>query len=163
VRALIIGIFCAVGLVVGSRTPVVAAPTAGCQVAVALGTNLIANGDAEQQSGATTLTDVVPPSCWESAGNLTALAYTAPDNALPFPASGSGGGATYFAGGPAPTGQSTALLTQTVDLRPLQAAIEQGNIRATQAGSVATTPSSIRYTCRSRFWATTTHRSTTSP
>ena len=133
-RTLIIGIFCAVGLVVGSRTPVVAAPTAGCQVSVALGTNLIANGDAEQQSGATTLTDVVPPSCWESAGNLTALAYTAPDNALPFPASGSGGGSTYFAGGPAPIGQSTALLTQTVDLRPLQAALEQGNIRASLGG-----------------------------
>ncbi len=133
-----VGLLCAVGLFLGSRSPALAAPQstqlAGCQVDVALGSNLIANGDAEQESGATTLTSVVTPSCWASASNLTAMAYTAPDNALPFPASGSGGGRTYFAGGPASTGQSTATLTQTVDLTPLQAVIEQGDVRASLGG-----------------------------
>ena len=90
------------------------------------GRNLIVNGDAEADTGASSNQQVIAPSGWKTTGQLTAVQYGIPGG---FPDHNSPGpkhrGQNDFEGGNAPL--STA--TQTISLRRLRAAIRTGTVR----------------------------------
>ena len=93
-----------------------ARPSADCSRIVALGRNLIVNGDAEADVGATSHTAVVSPTCWTVESNFTVVSYTVPGSPT------TTFGLNYFAGGPA-TSVSTA--TQTIDVSSLAPLIDR--------------------------------------
>ena len=95
-----------------------AIPSADCSRPIALGSNLIANGDAEADIGVTNRVSVVSPSCWTVESNLTVVSYTVPGSPT------TTFGLNYFAGGPN-TSASTA--TQTIDVSSLARLID-GNV-----------------------------------
>ena len=97
---------------------------AGCFPAIALGTNLIVNGDAEPGSSATTATSIARPICWTTTGSFTSVQY----GVSGFLSSSSGAGANFFAGGPN-SGASTA--SQSIDVSSLASSIDGGNVKAT--------------------------------
>ena len=120
--------------------------SADCSRPIALGSNLIANGDAEADIGATDHISIVPPSCWAVESNLTIVSYTAPGS--PPPVSGH----NYFAGGP-DTAVSTA--TQMVDVSSLAFMIDKNIVAVSLEGWVGgyltdTDKMTVRATFRSQ-------------
>lgn len=123
---------------------VVAAGFAPNATAGLLGANLIVNGDAELDVGATQFGCNAepcsspgphndPPEAWtipEPGGNFTAMQYVAYGSPGPAP----GGGAKFFAGGYRP-GPYTA--TQAIDVAPLAAQIDATTVQANLSGALA--------------------------
>jgi hypothetical protein len=106
-------------------------PSAPAAAAPAYGTNLIENGDAEGNLGASNATDIVKPSGWETTGQFTAVQYGAagefPDISTNGPASRE---LNLFEGGNAPI--STA--TQTIALTPYATDIDAGKLKYVLSG-----------------------------
>lgn len=96
--------------------------------AVALDTNLLANGGAEKGEASPNGYTVVPVPSWVSVGNFTVVAYDTPD----FPTLTSPGapkrGTKFFSGGP-DNAESSA--SRTVKLGALAADIDTGTVQAT--------------------------------
>ena len=101
--------------------------------APAYGANLLQNGDAEQDFGASDASKVVKPSGWEATDQFSVVQYGAkgefPDHSAPGTI---GGELNFFAGGMAPV--STA--TQKISLAPFSAAIDAGGVRYTLSGKL---------------------------
>ncbi|MFN2464818.1 MAG: serine/threonine-protein kinase [Candidatus Dormibacteria bacterium] len=87
------------------------------------GHNLVVNGNAEQGSGATDVSQVVMPEHWTTTGPFTVLKYGSPD----FPTATDAGppdrGDYFFAGGP---NNSKSSATQTIDLSGGSGGIDGG-------------------------------------
>jgi len=107
--------------VVGSALPASAA-----NVNTFFGRNLIVNGNAEANIGSDDETVVVKPSGWQTSGQFGVFKYGGifgfPDRSVPGPADR---GKNFFTGGDAAI--STA--TQTIDLSPIAAMVDAGNVR----------------------------------
>ncbi|HEY1975988.1 MAG TPA: hypothetical protein VGG89_05580 [Candidatus Baltobacteraceae bacterium] len=109
--------------------------SAGAQTSAApqLGTNLLINGDAEANFGASDASRVVKPSRWETTGEFSVVQYGAkgefPDNATP---GSTNGELEFFAGGNAAL--STA--TQAVSLAPFTSQIDSGNVKYELSGKL---------------------------
>jgi len=120
--------------------------SADCSRPIVLGSNLIANGDAEADVGAANRGSVVPPSCWTVESNLTAESYTVPGSPT------TTFGLNYFAGGP-DTAISTA--TQTITVSSLASAIDKNVVEVLLKGwlggySVETDTMTVKATFRSQ-------------
>ena len=102
-----------------------ARPSADCSPPIVLGSNLIANGGAEADVGATNRVSVVSPSCWTVESNLTAESYTVPGSPT------TTFGLNYFAGGP-DSAISTA--TQTITVSSLASIIDKNVVQVTLEG-----------------------------
>jgi hypothetical protein len=107
------------GLEIASRVTSVFA----CVPTVAIGVNLIMNGDAESDLGASDKTGVVAPSCWTTSGNFGTVRYGGAE----LPAAGTAG-VSFFSGG-RDSASSSAL--QTIDLSSLASKIDSGTLTAT--------------------------------
>ncbi len=110
-------------LLLGTMLAVSAAPATS-----QFGRNLVVNGGAEADVGASSDTQIVKPSGWTTTGQFTAVQYGIPGG---FPDRNSPGprhrGKNDFEGGNA--ARSTA--TQTISLHPSLAAIKTGTVRYT--------------------------------
>jgi hypothetical protein len=120
--------------------------SADCSPPILLGSNLIANGDAEADVGATNHVSVVSPSCWTAESNLTVVSYTTPGSPT------TTFGLNYFAGGPN-TAISTA--TQTIDVSSLASLIDKNVVEISLEGrlggySVETDTMTVKATFRSQ-------------
>jgi hypothetical protein len=123
-----------------------ARPSADCSPPIALGSNLIANGDAEADIGVTNHVSFVSPLCWTVEGKLTVVSYTVPGSPT------TTFGLNYFAGGPN-TSASTA--TQTIDVSSLASVIDKNVVEVTLMGqlggySVETDTMTVKATFRSQ-------------
>jgi len=122
-------------------------PSADCSPPIVLGSNLIANGDAEADVGATDkVSPPVQPSCWTVEGNLTVVSYTTPGSPT------TTFGLNYFAGGP-DTAISTA--TQTITVSSLASLIDKNVVAVSLEGQlggylVETDTMTVRATFRSQ-------------
>ncbi len=114
----------AIGTVMLGTMLVVSAAPATSQ----FGRNLVVNGGAEANVGASSDTQIVKPSGWSTTGQFTAVQYGIPGG---FPDRNGPGpkhrGKNDFEGGN--VARSTA--TQTISLRPSLAAIKTGTVRYT--------------------------------
>jgi hypothetical protein len=125
---------------------ILARPSADCSPPIALGSNLIANGDAEADIGVTNHVSFVSPLCWTVEGKLTVVSYTVPGSPT------TTFGLNYFAGGPN-TSASTA--TQTIDVSSLASVIDKNVVEVTLMGqlggySVETDTMTVKATFRSQ-------------
>ena len=102
-----------------------ARPSADCSRLIAFGSNLIVNGDAEADVGATNRESVVPPSCWTVESNLTVVSYTVPGSPT------TTFGLNYFAGGP---GTAISTATQTITVSSLASMIDKNVVEVTLEG-----------------------------
>jgi hypothetical protein len=106
-------------------------PAASAAAAVPPG-NLLANPGAEAGPGAPDDATIDPPPGWTAVGDVTAVQYGA-SGGFPTTADSAalGGGANFFAGGPAGDANAAA---QTVDVSSAAAEIDAGEVSATVSG-----------------------------
>jgi hypothetical protein len=123
-----------------------ARPSADCSRLIAFGSNLIVNGDAEADVGATNHVSVVSPSCWTVESNLTVVSYTVPGSPT------TTFGLNYFAGGP---GTAISTATQTITVSSLASMIDKNVVEVSLKGwlggySVETDTMTVKATFRSQ-------------
>jgi len=109
-----------------------------CSVSVALGSNLIANGDAEANLGAGDEISVVAPDCWTTTGHFTSIRYGV--NGFPVTGTIPNGGLNFFGGGP---NSAISTATQVINVETLSPAIDTGDLSATLSGFLGVTSSKM--------------------
>jgi hypothetical protein len=111
---------------VGAGVVAVAGAAAVAYVVVSnaiFGHNLVVNGNAEQGSSATNITDIVKPTGWTTTGNFNVVKYGADDFIKPSDDGPSDRGDAFFAGGP---NSSASSASQTIDLSGGSGGIDSG-------------------------------------